>query len=290
MKLRVSYPRKVMRSFWTIVSVTTLALLASAQEAEFEGVQKWDQALRGTEASAFKNVYSIDPTAVSIGKDHKPHEIVGEIDFWQGLRGGGLKDLQLLQRQSGDQQGLHVVSLTLSFHVTTPDGERTRFVLEDQGWLKEGNDWKIVVANHSDVLKFAQPMKLNSNLYPPNVDAKAEVKDAIKQAGLSHKRVILVFGANWCYDCHVLDFDLHQPEIAKLADPNFVVVHVDIGEGKLNSDLAEQYKVPLDRGVPALAVLDSQGNVLYSQQHGEFEAARTMDPDDVVTFLNKWKP
>jgi len=69
-----------------------------------------------------------------------------------------------------------------------------------------------------------------------------------------------------------------------------VVVHVDIGEGKLNSDLAKQYQVPLDHGVPALAVLDSQGNVLYSQQHGEFEAARTMDPDDVVTFLNKWKP
>ncbi|HSS96801.1 MAG TPA: thioredoxin family protein, partial [Terriglobales bacterium] len=153
-----------------------------------------------------------------------------------------------------------------------------------------GDAWKIVVANHSDVLKFAQPMKLNSNLCPPNVDAKAELKDALAEATRGHKRVILVFGANWCYDCHVLDFDLHQPEIAKLADPNFVVVHIDIGEGKLNGDLAKQYKVPLDHGVPALAVLDSQGNVVYSQQHGEFEAARTMDPDDVVTFLNKWKP
>ena len=282
-----------MKSFLILIFITIFTLLASAQavaEAEFAGVQQWDQALRATDASALKNIYSVDPAAVSIGKDHKPHDIAEEIDFWQGLRGDGLKDLQLLQRQSGDQQGMHVVSLTLSFHVTTPDGERIRYVLEDQGWLQEGDAWKIVVANHSDVLKFAQPMKLNSNLYPPNVDAKAEIKDAIAQAGHGHKRVILVFGANWCYDCHVLDFDLHQPEIAKLADPNFVVVHVDIGEGKLNSDLAKQYNVPLDRGVPALAVLDSQGNVIYSQQHGEFEAARTMDPDDVVTFLNKWKP
>ncbi len=273
--------------------IAAVALSASAQaapDAEFVGVQKWDQALRASDASILKNIYSIDPAAIYIGKDHKQHDIAEEINFWQELRNSGLKDLQLLQRESGDQQGLHAVGLTLSFHVATPDGERTRYILEDQGWLQEGDTWKIVVANHSDVLKFAQPMKLNSNLYPPNVDAKAEVKDAIAQAGRGHKRVILVFGANWCYDCHVLDYDLHQPELAKVADPNFVVVHVDIGEGKLNSDLAKQYNVPLDHGVPALAVLDGQGNLLYSQQHGEFEAARTMDPDDVVTFLNKWKP
>jgi thioredoxin 1 len=282
-----------MKVLLTVLFIATFTLGASAQAApedEFAGVKQWDQALRASEAGAFKSMYSVDPAAVSIGKDHKPHDIAEEFDFWQGLKSSGLKDLQLLQRQSGDQQGLHVVSLTLSFHVTTPDGERTRYVLEDQGWLQEGGAWKIVVANHSDVVKFAQPMKLNSNLYPPNVDAKAEVKDAIAKAGREHKRVILVFGANWCYDCHVLDFDLHQPELAKIADPNFVVAHIDIGEGKLNSDLAKQYNVPLDHGIPALAVIDGQGNLLYSQQHGEFESARTMDPDDVVTFLNKWKP
>ena len=282
-----------MKSFSILIFVATFTFLASAQavaETEFAGVQQWNQALRATDAGALKNICSTDPPAVSIGKDHKQHDIAEEINFWQGLKTSGLKDLQLLQRESGDQQGMHVVGLTISFHVATPDGDRTRYVLEDQGWLNEGGTWKVVVANHSDVLKFAQPMKLNANLYPPNVDAKAEVKEAIAQAGREHKRVILVFGANWCYDCHVLDFDFHQPEIAKLADPNFVVVHVDIGEGKLNSDLAKQYDVPLDHGVPALAVLDSEGKVLYSQQHGEFEAARTMDPDDVVTFLNKWKP
>jgi len=51
-----------------------------------------------------------------------------------------------------------------------------------------------------------------------------------------------------------------------------------------------KYQVPLERGIPALAVLDGEGKLLYSQQHGEFEAARTMDPDNVVTFLTKWKP
>ena len=271
-------------------ALTLLGFSQASPDAEFVGVKQWDQALRSADVAVLKNVYSTDPPAVSIGKDKKPHDISEEIGFWQGLRSSGLKDLQVLQRESGDQQGLHVVSLTLSFHVPTPDGERMRYVLEDQGWLQQGKVWKIVMAKHTAVLKTAQPTKLNPNLYPPNVDAKIEVKDGLTRAAREHKRVILVFGANWCYDCHVLDFDLHQPELAKLVDPNFVVLHIDIGEGKLNSDLANQYKVPLEHGVPALAVLDDQGKLLYSQQNGEFEAARSMDPDNLVTFLNKWKP
>jgi hypothetical protein len=66
------------------------------------------------------------------------------------------------------------------------------------------------------------------------------------------------------------------------------VVHVDIGEGKLNPDLVSEYQIPLKKGVPALAVLDSDGKLLYTA-HGEFEAARSMDPDDIAAFLNKWK-
>ena len=46
----------------------------------------------------------------------------------------------------------------------------------------------------------------------------------------------------------------------------------------------------VNKGVPALAVLAPDGNLLYSQQHGEFESARNMDPDDLIAFLKKWKP
>ncbi len=39
-----------------------------------------------------------------------------------------------------------------------------------------------------------------------------------------------------------------------------------------------------------MAVLDSNGKLLYSQQGGEFEKARALAPEDVLAFLNKWKP
>jgi len=88
----------------------------------------------------------------------------------------------------------------------------------------------------------------------------------------------------------VLDLAFQRPELASVLKQNYEVVHVDVGEYTKNMDLGQQYEVPLKKGVPALAVLDSHGKLLYSQQSGEFEKARSLAPEDLLAFLNKWKP
>jgi hypothetical protein len=55
-----------------------------------------------------------------------------------------------------------------------------------------------------------------------------------------------------------------------------------------NLDLAAKYEVPLNKGVPALAVLDSGGKVIFSQKQGEFENSVRIGPADVTAFLKKW--
>ena len=67
-------------------------------------------------------------------------------------------------------------------------------------------------------------------------------------------------------------------------------MHVDIGEGEKNGELISQYKIPLEKGVPAVAILDADARLLYSSGNGEFEAARRMLKKNLVTFLNGWKP
>jgi hypothetical protein len=68
-------------------------------------------------------------------------------------------------------------------------------------------------------------------------------------------------------------------------------VHVDIGlDGKKNASVAQQFNVPLDKGVPVLAVIDSDGTVIVSQKNGEFEDTRSLTPEALLEFLNKWKP
>jgi len=128
------------------------------------------------------------------------------------------------------------------------------------------------------------------DLYPASADAKKEIDEALHSASPAHKRVLVVFGANWCFDCHALDESFHSSEIAPTLKKYFEVVHVDIGHGEKNLDLAKKYDVPLNRGIPALAVLDSGGNLLFSQKQGEFEAARSLPVSDILAFLNKWKP
>jgi thioredoxin 1 len=88
----------------------------------------------------------------------------------------------------------------------------------------------------------------------------------------------------------VLDDAFHSPEISPVLEKSFEVVHVNIGHMDKNPEIARQYDVPVDRGVPAIAVLDSDGKLLFSQKRGEFETARSMAPEDILDFLNKWKP
>jgi thioredoxin 1 len=128
------------------------------------------------------------------------------------------------------------------------------------------------------------------NIYPAGVDASKEIQEALTRATTEHKRVLLVFGANWCYDCHVLDHALHEGEPGKIVAEKFLLVHVNIGEGEKNPELIKDYKIPLDKGVPAVAILEADGKLLYSSGQGEFEAARSMLKKDLLAFLKRWSP
>jgi thiol:disulfide interchange protein len=132
------------------------------------------------------------------------------------------------------------------------------------------------------------PANPNPQLYKANTNAAAEIREAKLAAPKQHKRILLVFGANWCVDCHVLDNAFHQPRIAPLLSANFLVVHVDVGKYDKNLDLAKQYHVDLEKGVPSIAVLNVNGGLLYSTS--EFEKARVLSEEDVIKFLNDWKP
>lgn len=128
-----------------------------------------------------------------------------------------------------------------------------------------------------------------TDLYSADADANKDITDALKLAGVENRRVLLLFGGNWCYDCHVLDRALHEGAAGDIVKASFVLVHVDIGEGKKNPDLVKKYKVPLEKGVPAVAILAANGKRLYTSGDGQFEAARRMRKKDLVVFLVRWK-
>ena len=140
------------------------------------------------------------------------------------------------------------------------------------------------------LLPIAPALAQGRVIYPDPSLAKAEIHEALQRAKAQHKRVILDFGGNWCGDCQVLDIYLHDPANESLLDENFELVHVNIGRYDANTDIAEHYGIPLQRGVPALVVLAPDGKVLLAQTHGEFERMRQLQSSDLTKFLSDWKP
>jgi thiol:disulfide interchange protein len=128
---------------------------------------------------------------------------------------------------------------------------------------------------------------VTKHLYPDISSAQYDIKMGLAKARREHKRVLLDFGGDWCGDCQVLDIYFNQAPNSQLLAKNFVKVNINIGHMDANIDVAKKYGVPI-HGVPALAVLDANGNVIMAQDH-EFSNMRNMEASSVTDFLNKWK-
>jgi hypothetical protein len=164
-----------------------------------------------------------------------------------------------------------------------------------QEWARRPDGWKLVASERGDfsvepARRLPQPAVPNVNLYSDPREAEAELKAGLARAANEHKRVIVVFGGNWCYDCHVLDTTFHSKEFAPIVNANYHVIHINVGNYDANLDLADKYQIPLKKGVPSLAILDPDGSLVVSQKQGEFESTMRIGPEDVIDFLKKWKP
>lgn len=121
--------------------------------------------------------------------------------------------------------------------------------------------------------------------YDERADAPAQIAAALQAAAGTRQPVLVVFGANWCGDCKVLDMAFKQGAAAPLIASRFKVVKVDVGRFDHNVALAERYGVPLKQGIPAVAVLSPEGRVLYVTKAGELANARQMDDRAIYDFF-----
>jgi hypothetical protein len=249
----------------------------------FPPLEAWKSAVVAGDAAALKALYSTAP-AVHVQTNGVATSADADVSFWLGLKARSIKweTVAVLERPWG-------TSVVFKAEVQLAN-DQTLSITDGQGWRKQGEHWQLISVERADAPHLKQPSDMNKNIYPADTDAHAEIKEAEKKAAAQHKRVLLVFGANWCYDCHVLDLAFHRPDFATVM-AGYEVVHVDLGvDEKKNADLVKQFDVPLNKGIPALAVAESDGKLVVSQKNGEFEDARSMTPEALLEFLNKWKP
>ena len=249
----------------------------------FPPLDQWKAAILAGDAAALKALYSTDPVP-KVQANGVVTSADADVNFWLGLKGPSMKleIVAVIERPKG-------MSVVFKAEVQLPN-DQSLSVTDGQMWRKQGEQWRLISVERADAPHLKQPSDMNKNIYPADADAHAEIKAAEEKAAAGHKRVLLVFGANWCYDCHVLDLAFHRSDFASVM-AGYEVVHVDLGpDEQKNADLVKQFDVPLDKGIPALAVAESNGKLVVSQKNGEFEDARSLTPEALLEFLNKWKP
>jgi hypothetical protein len=259
---------------------------APAPDAAFAPFEQWKAAVLASDAAGLKSLYSTEPAA-KVRVKSVMHDADADTSFWLALKPHSMnvEIVRLIIRPPR-------ASIIFRADVVSgmPNGQTVRLT-EDQSWQKQDNQWRLVAVERTDTPRLKQPSDMVKDIYPANADAHAEIKEAEAKAAAGHKRLLLVFGANWCFDCHVLDLAFHGPDLSPIVAANYEVVHIDLGPDEhKNADLVQQYEIPLNKGVPALAIAESDGKLVVSQKNGEFEDARGLTPEVLAEFLNKWKP
>ncbi|MDT9000606.1 thioredoxin family protein [Paucibacter sp. APW11] len=131
-----------------------------------------------------------------------------------------------------------------------------------------------------------QPAAPVKQVYNEQADARADLNRAVAQAAAAKKQVLVVYGANWCGDCQALDRKMSDGTLAGPVAKRYVTVKVDVGRFNRNLDVAEQMGVSLKKGIPAVAVLGADGQLVGATNGGELADARNMGDDAVLKVLD----
>ena len=132
----------------------------------------------------------------------------------------------------------------------------------------------------------ALPAHAADKPYDEAADAHAQVRQGLADAQAAHVPLLLVFGANWCKDCHALDAALKSGRTATLMQQRFRVVKVDVGNFDHNLDVAQAYGDPLKKGIPAAVIVSPDNRVLYATRGGELADARHMSETGIYDFFD----
>lgn len=126
-------------------------------------------------------------------------------------------------------------------------------------------------------------------LYDRSADAAQELAAALTTAAQDGRKVLAVFGANWCHDSRALAEALTTGESGTVTRENFVVAFIDVGqpqtgEGR-NQDIAAPFVGKME-GTPALVVLNAAGERQNSREDAaSWRDAASRSETEIIEML-----
>ena len=146
----------------------------------------------------------------------------------------------------------------------------------------------------SDVLWSAPEYPhMGPDIFDTKADGVKLIEAALVQARQEDKRVIVLFGANWCPWCRRLHLAFTStPTVRQRIQQKFVLVYIDANmrnDRKRNAAVIERYGNPLQHGIPVFVVLDREGTQLTTRESQSLAAATDEATAGLIrAFLDKW--
>ena len=134
---------------------------------------------------------------------------------------------------------------------------------------------------------------MGPDIFDPQGRAETLIAEALTAAQPGDKKVLLLFGANWCPWCRRLHTVFAKdPAVQARLRASFVLVFIDANtrhDRQRNAAVIERYGNPVQYGLPVFVVLDRDGRQLTTRETSSFAA----DTDAKVAarllaFLNEW--
>ncbi len=141
------------------------------------------------------------------------------------------------------------------------------------------------------LLSFAQERKEYGHIYDTAADARADIQEAVRQAGSEHKNVLLQIGGNWCIWCirfhHLVE---KNDTLRQLMQANYIPVLVNYEKKNSGDAIWKELGYPQRFGFPVFVILDEQGNRIHIQNSAYLEDADGHSVEKVAEFLKQWSP
>lgn len=145
----------------------------------------------------------------------------------------------------------------------------------------------VIFSFFATLLLFGQDSTYTPVKFDPSRDPFKDLKETVKLAQESDKRIILDVGGEWCIWCKRIDAFMHEnKEISGLLEKHYLILKVNYSKENKNEKFLSQY--PQIEGYPHFFVLDKNGRLLHSQNTGELEKDKSYSKEKFVDFLKKW--
>lgn len=125
--------------------------------------------------------------------------------------------------------------------------------------------------------------------FDQNYSAMAVVDAALDEARAADKRLLLVFGANWCHDSRGLQGHFRDPQLAATLSEHYVVRLIDVGWRDQNQDVIRRFGVAALYATPMVMIIDPVDETLLNRDEREAWGSAASTPvEQARAYFARW--